>query len=151
MNKLIRKNTRFLTVLIMSFFAMSVNAGAEPFTKVGDYTIVHTVFSSDRIDEETASRYNLVRAKDRALLNLSIVKNDAGGNMRGLPAKMSGSVSNLMQQKRVLEFIEIQEGDAVYFLAPFRIHSEEVLHFSLSVEHDGKTHDVKFTKKLYID
>ncbi len=151
MNRSINKRIVTTLLLLISAGAMTVYAGAEPFTKFGDYTVIHTVFSSDRVDEKTASIHNLVRAKDRALLNLSIVKNDTGDAMRGLPAIMSGSVVNLMQQRRELQFIEVREGDAAYYLAPFLIHNEEVLHFSLSVEHDGKTYDVKFTKKLYID
>ncbi|MGH1372288.1 MAG: DUF4426 domain-containing protein [Cellvibrionaceae bacterium] len=138
-------------VLFSAVCASTVQAGAEPFTKFGEYTVIHTVFSSDRVDEKTAATHNLVRAKDRALLNLSIVKSNAGDDMRGLPAIMSGSVANLMQQRKELEFIEIREGDAVYYLAPFLIHNEEVLHFTLSIEHQGKAYDVKFTKKLYID
>ncbi len=151
MSRSIYRSGLVFFVFIASVFPLMVHAGAEPFTKFGDYTVVHTVFSSDRIDEKTASLYNLVRAKDRALLNLSIVKSDAGDEMRGLQAIMTGSVANLMQQQKTLEFIEIREGDAVYYLAPFRIHNEEVLHFTLSVEHEGKAYDVKFTKKLYID
>jgi len=140
--------------LLMSMgcgLALGAQAGAEPFTKFGDYTVVHSVFGSEFIDESIASRYNLSRGGDRALLNLSIVKSDAGGKMRGLPAKVSGVVANLMQQQKTLEFIEIREGDAVYYLAPFRIYNEEVLHFSLTVEHDNKAYDLKFTKKLYVD
>lgn len=140
-------------VLLLACMTSSLAAWAEgePFTKFGDYTVVHTVFTSDFVPPDVAKAYNLVRAKDRALVNVSIVKNNAGADMRGLAAEVSGTVVNLMQQQKALEFIEISESDAVYYLAPLRIHHEEVLHFNLTLQHDGKQYDVKFTKKLYID
>jgi Domain of unknown function (DUF4426) len=151
MNRYVKTILLRMGVLMACGLSFGAQAGAEPFTKFGDYTVVHSVFGSKFIDESIASQYNLARGNDRALLNLSIVKSDAGGNMRGLPAKVSGVVANLMQQQKALKFIEIREGDAVYYLAPFRIHNEEVLHFSVTVEHDNKAYDLKFTKKLYVD
>ncbi len=145
-----RQTSRLLLVLSLAF-PLAAWAEGEPFTKFGDFTVFHTVFNSDFVPPEVAKAYNLVRAKDRALVNVSIVKNNAGDAMRGLPAEVSGSVVNLMQQKKTLEFMEINESDAVYYLAPLLIHHEEVLHFSLTLEHDGKQYDVKFTKKLYVD
>ncbi len=58
-----------------------------------------------------------------------------------------------MQQKFKLEFIEIKEPTATYYLAPIRFNNEEILHIDISVESLDKTDSGSFTitKKLYQD
>lgn len=131
--------------------AVQAQESSAPFTRFGDFVVTHTVFNSTFINEEVAAAYKLSRARDRALVNVSIVKSGAGDQTVGLPAEISGTVTNLMQQQVQLKFMEINEGNAVYYLAPFRVHNEEVLHFVITVKHEGKDYDVKFTKKLYQD
>ena len=120
-------------------------------TSFGDYKILHTVFNSSFIKPEVASTYNLTRGKDRVLVNIALVKNDGSATSNGLPASVSGYAANLMQQRKPLTFIEINEQDAVYYLAALRIDNEEVLHFNIDVSANGQTYSVTFSKKLYVD
>ena len=57
-----------LLLLVCMTSPLAAWAAGEPFTKFGDYTVVHTVFTSDFIPPKVAKAYNLVRAKDRALV-----------------------------------------------------------------------------------
>jgi hypothetical protein len=102
------------------------------------------------IPPEIAKIHKLVRAKDQAYVNVALVKK-TGGN--GIPAVISGQHRNLMQQKFELEFIEIKESTATYYLAPLRFINEEILHIDLSVETLDKTDagSLTLTKKLYKD
>ena len=150
------RNSRFLlsvlcVLCLSSGASLQAQESSAPFTRFGDFVVTHTVFNSTFITEEVAAAYKLSRARDKALVNVSIVRSGAGAQTMGLPATISGSVTNLMQQKTQLKFMEINEGEAVYYLAPFRVHNEEILHFALTVEHEGKAYDVTFTKKLYQD
>nr|WP_255774813.1 DUF4426 domain-containing protein [Microbulbifer zhoushanensis] len=113
----------------------------------GDYRVIYSVFNSDFIKPEIAQNYQLVRAGDRAFVNVSVVKKDGG--TKGLASEMSGTASNLMQQSRNLEFTEIRDGDAVYYLAPLRFEDEEVLTFNVNVKlPDGRTETITFRRKL---
>lgn len=40
----------------------------------GDYRVIFSVFNSDFIQPDIAQQYQLVRAKDRAYVNVSVVK-----------------------------------------------------------------------------
>ena len=124
---------------------------STPFTTFGDYSVLHTVFNSTFLKPEVASAYGLTRGKRHSLLNVAIIKNTAEGSTNGLPAEVSGTITNLMQQQKTLSFIEIKEQDAVYFLAPIRVDSEEMVHFRIEVKHDGQTYPVTFSKILYVD
>ncbi len=118
----------------------------------GDYTVHYNVFHSTDIPAKVAESYKLVRGKDRALINLSLTKTENGQTSLGLPATVTGSSKNLMQQQQKLKFIEIKEGDATYYLAPFVFNNEEVLHFTLEVvQGDGKPMSVTFNRTLYTE
>lgn len=133
------------------FLSMPSHSAGSTYTDFDSYRVVHTVFNSSFIKPEIAVAYNLTRGKDKALVNIALVKNNEDGMTNGLPANISGSVANLMQQQKTLEFIEIKEQDATYYLAPLRFDNEEVLHFNINVQANGKDYDVKFSKKLYVD
>jgi len=116
----------------------------------GDYRVIYSVFNSEFIKPEIAQSYQLVRAKDRAFVNVSVVEKEGG--KRGLASEMSGTATNLIQQSRPLKFIEIRDGDAVYYLAPLRFEDEETLTFDISVKlPNGATETISFRRKLEKD
>lgn len=121
--------------------------------KFGDYTIHYNVFNSTQIPAKVAEVYKLVRGNDRALVNISLTKTENGSTSLGLPAVVSGASKNLMQQKQALKFIEINEGDATYYLAPFIFNNEEVLHFDIQVSADENAKPMTFTfnRTLYTE
>lgn len=119
----------------------------------GEYTVYYNVFNSTNIPPAIAETYKLVRGKDRALVNISVVKAENGKTSLGLPALVSGNTRNLMQQKQTLKFIEIREGDATYYLAPFVFNNEDVLHFDIQVKADADARPlaITFNRTLYTE
>ena len=113
--------------------------------KFGDYTAHYNVFHSMDIPAKVAETYKLVRGADRALVNISLTKTDNGSTSLGLPAVVTGASKNLMQQKQTLKFIEVKEGDATYYLAPFVFNNEELLHFDIQVSADANANPMAFT------
>jgi hypothetical protein len=125
-------------------------ATLQPF---GDYTVHYNVFNSTDIPANVAEAYKLVRGKDRGLVNISVTKTENGITSLGLPVKINGSRRNLMQQKQTLKFIEVSEGNATYYLAPFVFNNEELLHFDIEVQVDGAVRplSITFNRTLYAD
>lgn len=121
--------------------------------KFGDHTVHFNVFNSTDIPASVAEQFNLVRGKDRALVNISLVKTENSVTSLGLPAKVSGVTRNLMQQKQDLKFIEVKEGDVTYYLAPFVFNNEELLYFDIQVKaaDDALPMKVQFNRTLYKD
>ncbi|MEX2962992.1 DUF4426 domain-containing protein [Microbulbifer sp. TYP-18] len=113
----------------------------------GNYRVIYTVFNSEFIKPEIAQSYRLVRAGDRAFVNVTVVEHPEGKH--GLGSELTGTATNLMQQARPLKFMEIREGDAVYYLAPLRFEDEETLTFAIDVKlPNGQTEKVTFRRKL---
>ena len=135
----------FLNVSEKSFSNDSI------FKQVGDYKIFFSAFSTDFIPADIASKYQIVRATDRGLVNISIMKEFA----EGVPAIINGSVSNILQQTQILEFFPVREGKSLYYLAPFKFDNEDYLTFSIRInEAEGSnipSYRFKFQKKMYTD
>lgn len=119
----------------------------------GEYTVHYNVFNSTDIPAKVAEAYKLVRGKDRALVNISLTKTENGQTSLGLPAQISGATKNLMQQTQALSFIEIKEGNATYYIAPFVFNNEELLHFDIKVSADAnsKPLTINFNRTLYTE
>ncbi|TQV69621.1 DUF4426 domain-containing protein [Exilibacterium tricleocarpae] len=149
-----KHNKLLLSVLVVFIAALlgagSAAAGDKPFERFGDHQVFFSVYNSSFIKPDIARIYNITRGKDRALINIAVVKDGVQG---GIPAQISGTATNLMQQQRKLEFSEIQEQDAVYYLASVRFTNEEVLNFAIDVKMPGnrRPYQLKFTKTLYVD
>lgn len=140
--------------LILACFAMlSGPVLAKPYETFGDYKVFYTVFNSSFIKPEIARAYNITRGGNQVLVNVSVIKSSPEGDSLGLAAKVKGTATNLMQQQRQLDFLEIKEQNAVYYLAPLRITDEEVMNFRIDVETAAgqRPLNLKFTKTLYID
>lgn len=118
----------------------------------GDYTVHYTVFNSAFIPADVAGVYQLNRAKNRVLVNISVTRQTEAGHSLGLPATVTGTATNLMQQQRSLNFRTIDEGEATYYLADLRHTNEEVVNFVVQVQPDGQDQafTLRFTRTLHV-
>lgn len=121
--------------------------------KFGDYTVHYTVFNSKQIPAEVARVYQLTRAKDISYINISLTKTQDGKTTLGLPATITGTAVNLMQQTTAIDFKQIKEPDATYYLASFRHTNEEDFKFEIKVTAEGESKPmvVSFTRRLFTE
>ena len=133
--------------------ACTAGAADKPYEVFGKYKVYFSVFNSSFISPEIAQANNIVRGKDRAVVNVAVVETTSDGDTFGLPAVIKGHAANLMQQQKKLAFTEISDQKAVYYLASTRFTNEEVLNFEISVKPDPNKAPfvVRFTKTLYVD
>ena len=143
----------FLLLPLGSFAQINQPKEIQTSQKFGNYTVHYNVFNSKNIPAEVASVYKLTRAKDIALVNISLTKTENGTTSLGLPAKVSVKAVNLMQQVKDLDFMEIKEPDATYYIAKFRHTNEEDIRFEVSVVPEGESKPlvVSFTRKLFTE
>ena len=125
---------------------------SERSAQFGAYTVHFSVFNSAFVPPDIAEIYQINRASNRALINISVTREDDGKTSLGLPAEVTGTASNLLQQMRTLNFQTISEGDATYYLADLKHTNEEVFNFAISVTPEGTDTplNVKFSRKLYL-
>ena len=139
---------RYLLAISLSFFmAFTVHADVKRKQSYGALDVHYNIFNSTMLQPETAQAVGLNRSKNLAILNVSMVK--AGKGQKGA---VVGSFQNLLGQSQTLAFKEIDEGDAVYYLAQFAITGQEILRFDLQVtDAEGQTHSLKFNQEVFPD
>jgi hypothetical protein len=111
------------------------------------YSVVNTTF----LDPTVAATYGITRGEKRAILNVAVRENLADGS-KARAMELQGRTSDLMQQQ-ALEFREIREGDAIYYIAEFSFINEEWRFFEIEFRPEGATqsYTYKFKHQLYIN
>jgi hypothetical protein len=125
----------------------------------GAFEVLYTVIPSTTLLPEIAAEYQIVRANDQALVNISVRRHLPDGTDVPQAVTLKGSYSNLVQP-RDLEFREVREHGAIYYLAQLRFTNHETLRFDLKIapvmpEGEavpvGAPYSVSFTRKFYVD
>ena len=124
----------------------------EP-VQFGDYRIYFSAFNSTFIQPEVAKQYNLRRGGRYGIVNIAVRDVSQGEPGKAVTARVSGHITNLLTQRYNLAFFEINEGEAIYYLADFRFADEERLTFVVNVKPQGSDQEetLRFTQTFYRD
>ena len=151
------------TAIVLSLFGLLAACGsgdetsvpeAQPvestFADIGNHVVHFSAQSTDQLPPEVARAYNIIRSKNRAMLNISIIEKN--GNM-----PVSGDVTvktvNLTGQLKNIVMRRIQEQDAIYYIGETPVANRETLVFDISVQPEGErqSSDVRFKRQFYSD
>ena len=121
--------------------------------QLGNCQIYFSAFNSMFVPPDVAKQYNLRRGERYGIVNIAVRDVSAGEPGKANMAKVSGHTTNLLTQKYNLAFFEINEGDAIYYLADFRFANEERLEFVIHVKPQGSSQEkiLRFTQTFYRD
>ncbi len=116
----------------------------------GDYTVHFSAITTDLLSPEVAQQYNLVRSKSRAMLNVSVRRDEEGTIGVAVPGKVVVKVTNLTGQLKGLELRQITEGEAIYYIGDLSVANGEVLIFDIDVTPNGESDplSVKYQQKF---
>ncbi|WKZ13105.1 MAG: DUF4426 domain-containing protein [Gammaproteobacteria bacterium] len=119
----------------------------------GDYVVHFNAISTDQLTPEVAKAYNIVRSKNRALLNVSIIKKEEGSIGRPVPGSVAALVANDTGQVKDSNLREIREGDAIYYIGDFAVSNAETLVFTVDATPINETSrfSVRFTRTFYTE
>ena len=132
-----------LSVVAIIFSPFSV---AEQMQRFGQYELHYIVIPTTMLKPEIAAEYDISRGKDRALVNVSVLNREK----KAVDATITGDSQNLLGQLQELDFKQVTEGDAIYYLAEIRFADQEVHRIKIeATAPDGKSTLLKFNQKLY--
>lgn len=118
--------------------------------KLGTLDVHYIAINSTFLTPDIAKTYDITRSKINALINISVLDN----SLAGKPAKTAnvfGTATNLLGQSKTLEFVEVKEGDAIYYLAELNFSNEEIFRFDIKINTDDSSETLKFQHKFYVD
>lgn len=132
--------------LALVFLTSAATAHAEQKAMLGSFEAHYIIIPTMSITPDIAASYGIVRAKDRSLLNISIL--DKNGTPQ--TASVASVATNLLSQGETLDFQEVTEGTAIYYLATFQHNDEEHYRFDVEVGlPNGQTRDFTFNQQVY--
>lgn len=148
----ILKFSALLISLLLGFSAQAQEAPPVTSTSssFGKDTVHYSVVNTTFLSPQVAKSYGIIRGEDKFIINVSVRRQLDGSNI-AVRAKVKGSSSDLIH-RTPLEFKEIIEQDAIYYIAEFELSNDERQDFRLSVNVDNRpSYDIQFNKMLYID
>ncbi len=144
-----RKLLLVLTACLGLMFAAGLQA--SQFERFGDLDVHYIVFNTTDLSPEMAERYDITRADNRGLINISGRRQQDDGTTTPVRLAITGTVTNLVGQSRQLSFTEFEDPQATYYLETVQFTDREALRFRLEVEdlETGRTHPLRFSKVLW--
>ena len=124
-------------------------AGAS-YAEIGGHVVHFSAQSTDQLPPEIAHAYNIVRSKNRAMLNVSVL--EAGTNTP-VTADVAVKTVNLTGQMKNVTMRMIEEQEAIYYIGETPVANQETLIFDISVKPAGETEasSVRFKRQFYTD
>ncbi len=159
------KNVKIKTSIVaLSFLFLAAGCGgpgdsadvpeAEPAgatsADIGEYVVHFSAHSTDSLSPEIAKAYNITRSKNRAMLNVTIVKE---ADNTPVPGTVTVKTTNLTGQLKSVTMRPIEDGDAIYYIGETPVANRETLIFDITVQPEGaeRAADVRFKRQFYTD
>ncbi len=119
----------------------------------GDYVVHFSALTTDQLTAEIAQRHGIVRSKNRAMLNVNILKKEEGTVGTLVAGEVSASASNLTGQLKNITVREIREEQAIYYIGECAVVDEETLLFTIDVTpiNEVSSFSVRYMKQFFVD
>ena len=139
------------SLFMLALLGISASATAENSRVFGDYVVHYNAFRSDTLSPEIAKAYELTRRNNRIIVNITVLKKVMGTTGKPVSATIAGNASNLTGQLKTLEFREIKEDTAIYYIAELKVSDGEFLKFKLNITPEGEEGPARlqFSKRFF--
>jgi len=135
-------------LLAIAMLLAATGAVAEQMRRLGAWDVHYVLVPTTFLKPAVALSYGIVRAPDQALLNISVLD----GTGRAATVAIDGTVTNLLGQQTPLDFAEVREGPAVYYLASIKHTDREVLRFDVNITPpDGTRQSLQFQQQVFLE
>ena len=117
---------------------------------IGEHIVHFSAQSTDQLPPEVARAYNIVRSKNRAMLNVTVLSK---ADNAAVTADVKVKTVNLTGQLKNVTMRQVDEQDAVYYIGEVAVANRETLIFDISVKPSGSERfsDVRFKRQFFTD
>jgi len=150
MSCLVLKKRRFQLASFLLLLVSSHAVFAQQSEQFDAFELFYSVVNTTFLAPEVAATYSIKRGKKNAILNLAVREHvEVGSEPR--PMLLQGKTWDLIQGEP-LEFQEIREGEAIYYIAEFAFINEEWRFFEIDFRPEGasQSYTFKFKHQLHI-
>ena len=139
--------SRIILALLLGL-AVSCHASAEQKKQLGNWDVHYIAFPAPLLTPEIAQQYQLQRSKYNAVVNISVLDSST---QQAQKVAVAGTAKDLTGRQRTLEFSEVVEGDAVYYLAQLPFRHEQRFSFTIMLSSGNQSQQLSFEQTFYVD
>ncbi len=142
-----------VNLLAVVLIIAALGAHAQNVEDFGAYRIHYSALPTEQLLPDVARSYGIVRSSGRGLVNIAVQRTADGGTSAPVRAALQGTATSLAGQRTPLNFREIAEEGAVYYIAEFPISAPDTYRFRISVtpESATSTNVLKFSQDFVAD
>ena len=117
---------------------------------IGDHVVHVSAQSTDQLPPEVARAYNIVRSKNRAMLNVSVLRE---ADNAAVTAAVTVKTVNLTGQLKNITMRQIDEQNEIYYIGEVSVANRETLIIDIRVIPEGveSASDVRFKRQFCTD
>jgi len=120
---------------------------------IGNHVVHFSAQTTDHLPPAVAREYNIVRSKNRAMLNVSVIRKS---DNLPVTADVTVNTVNLTGQLKNVTMRKIEEpGDiiAIYYIGDTTVANREVLVFDINIKPDSEDtfSELRFKRQFYSD
>jgi hypothetical protein len=122
----------------------------ETSAELGDYIVHYNAMTTDQLTPEVAQGTDIVRSRNRAMLNVSFVEKTTGRTVEGA---VDVSATNLTGQTKNITMREVRDGEAVYYIGEVPVAHRETLVFNIEATPPGADQAtmLRFRRQFFTD
>jgi hypothetical protein len=122
----------------------------ETMKDIGDHVVHFSAFTTDQLPPEIARAYDIVRSRERAMLNVSVIAEE---DSLSVPAIVEVKTVNLTGQLKNMTMRRINEQEAIYYIGVTAVANREMLIFDISVTPEGvdQPSEIRFKREFFTD
>jgi hypothetical protein len=139
---------KHLLMIMLLGLSLSFGASAEQKKQLSNWDVHYIAFPAPLLTPEIAQQYKLQRSKYNGVINISVLDKTSHQAQK---VNVTGVAKDLLGRKRTLEFTEVNEGQAVYYLAQLPFQHEQRFNFAISISDGNDTQQLNFDQTFYVD
>lgn len=133
----------FLGLALTAFSGAQAADNVQAAHRFGDYVVHPGTMITANLDPQVAQQYDIQRSDHRGLVTVAVRRQGEDGS-EAVKADISATLVNMSAQRRDLTLREVDEGDAIYYLADFRIDPPETVKVEFRIRPEGGDQDLEF-------
>ncbi|MEE4278922.1 MAG: DUF4426 domain-containing protein [Halieaceae bacterium] len=132
---------------------LATTAQAQQSERFGPYELHYSTVNTTFIEPAVAAEYGITRGERRAIINLSLREHLDDGSTVARTMDLEGITRDLTAKRIPLDFIEVREGPAIYYIAEFKFINREYRFFDVEfgASGDEQRYEFSFKRQMYIN
>lgn len=135
-------------ILISLFLCIAHSTAAEQMKSLGNWDVHYIAFTSTFLTPDIARAYGISRSRYNGVVNISILDHKT---QAAQALAVTGEATNLLGVSKKLEFKEIREQQAIYYLAVIPFREGEQYRLKVNLQQGNRTETLKFQHKFMVE